>query len=211
MKTPHPTDVASMMVEAPGASRYRVKGLAYLGHLDYCERFMPGGRAGFLAALPPDLRAFFGQDFLPGDWYDIFPLAAAGFTCADLLGTSFEAFIRQRAAFQAQEDVKGVYRVFFLILSTRSIATKLPRLLFQYFSFGDIAIVRSEPRRVVAERHGIPARLLQWQNLAAQGYLEVILKLAGAKEPEIAFGEPVATGAAGVHELVNVTMTVTWS
>lgn len=187
MKTPHPTDVASMMVEAPGASRYRVKGLAYLGHLDYCERF------------------------LPGDWYDIFPLAAAGFTCADLLGTSFEAFIRQRAAFQAQEDVKGVYRVFFLILSTRSIATKLPRLLFQYFSFGDIAIVRSEPRRVVAERHGIPARLLQWQNLAAQGYLEVILKLAGAKEPEIAFGEPVATGAAGVHELVNVTMTVTWS
>lgn len=199
-----------MMVEAPGASRFRVKGLAYLGHLDYCERFLPGGKAGFLTALPPDLRTFFEQPFLPGDWYDLFPLAAAGFVCADLLGMTFEAFVRQRAAFQAEEDVKGVYRVFFLILSTRSIATKLPRLLFQYFSFGDIAILRSESHQVVVQRYGIPALLLQWQNVAAQGYLEVILRLAGAKEPAIAFGEPMPAGAAGAHELVDVTMTVTW-
>lgn len=199
-----------MMVEAPGASRYRVKGLAYLGHLDYCERFLPQGKAGFLAALTPDLRRFFEQDFLPADWYDIFPLAAAGFVCAEQLGLTFDAFVRQRAAFQASEDVKGVYRVFFLVLSTRSIATKLPRLLFQYFSFGDIAILTSESHRVVAQRLGIPALLLSWQSAAAQGYLEVILKLAGAKDPEITFGDPVPAGKVGVHELVDATMAVTW-
>ncbi len=200
-----------MVIEPPGKSVFRVKGLAYLGHLDYCQRFLPGGRAGFLDALPASLRPFFGQAFLPGDWYDVFPLAAAGFVCADLLGVSFETFVRQRAVFQAEEDVRGVYRVFFLILSTRSIAAKLPRLLFQYFSFGDIAILRSEPRRVCVERRGIPARLVQWQNGVMQGYLEVVLKLAGARDPVITFAEPVATGTAGPHELVSVETTVTWS
>lgn len=209
--TAQPHDVASQLVEAPGMSAFKIKGVAYLGHLDYCRRFIPGGQERFIHALPESLRSFFEQQFLPGNWYDVFPLAASGFVCAELLQMPFYEFIRMRSTVQAKEDVKGVYRIFFAIFSTKSIAAKLPKLFFQYFNFGEIALVKSETYRVEVARKGVPALLVNWQNGVLQGYLEVVLQMAGAKEPVIEFGEPQPTGKAGVHEIVTVPTIVTWT
>lgn len=209
--TAQPHDVASQLAEAPGMSAFKIKGVAYLGHLDYCRRFIPGGQEGFIHALPESLRSFFEQQFLPGNWYDVFPLAASGFVCAELLQMPFYEFIRMRSTVQAKEDVKGVYRIFFAIFSTKSIAAKLPKLFFQYFNFGEIALVKSETYWVEVARKGVPALLVNWQNGVLQGYLEVVLQMAGAKEPVIEFGEPQPTGMAGVHEIVTVPTTVTWT
>jgi len=210
-KTAQPHDVASQLVEAPGSSAFKVKGVAYLGHLDYCQRFMPGGKEQFMSALPESLRPFFGQSFLPGNWYDVIPLAAAGFVCADLLHLSFDEFIRMRASVQAKEDVKGVYHIYFTLFSTKSIAVKLPKLFSQYFDFGEIAILKSETYRVEVARKGVPALIANWQNGVLQGYLEVVLQMAGAKAPVIEFGEPQPTGMVGLYEIVTVPTIITWT
>jgi hypothetical protein len=211
LKTLHPHDAASQLADPPGASPFAVKGVAYLGHLDYCEHFLPGGRAAFMEALPDGLQRFFRQKFLPGNWYDVFPLAAAGFICADLMGVSFHEFVRVRSRAQAQADATGVYRIFFTFVSPRLVASKMPTLLSLYFDFGKVAILRREPTLVEVAREEVPALLVLWQNAVFQGFLEVVLPLAGAKSVAVTYGEPQPTGQKGGYEIVTVPMTLSWT
>ena len=211
METRQPQEVAPTLVEAPGSSAFQIKGVAYLGHLDYCQEFIPGGKERFLASLPALLRPFFQQPFLPSNWYDVFPLMAAGQVCADLLGLTYYEFVRLRAVHQAKKDIKGIYHIFFAIFSVKSIAVKLPKLFFQYFNFGEICLLKSEPSRVELERRGVPALIVPWQNAVLQGYLEVALPLAGAGTVVIEFGAPRSTGRPGAYEIVTVPMVVSWA
>src|SRR5262245_8543837 len=82
---------------APGASPFRIKGVAYRGHLEYAQAHVPGGVAGMLADLgDPRLRAFFEQRFLASTFYDVVPLAIAGIVCGARAGQSFLEFVRTR-------------------------------------------------------------------------------------------------------------------
>jgi hypothetical protein len=211
LKTIQPHDAASQLADAPGVSPFKVKGVAYIGHLDYCDRFIPGGSERVLKALPEWLQPFFEQKFLAGNWYDVFPLAAAGFVCAELMGLPFYEFIRQRSGVQAKDDIKGVYHFFFAIFSTRTIASKLPVLFSQYFNFGEIALLKIEKNRVEVDRTNVPALIVHWQNAVLQGYLEVVLEQAGAKEAAVEFGVVEATGEKGAYEMVKVPTALTWA
>jgi hypothetical protein len=168
----------------PGANPYRVKGNAYRGHMDYVEEHVPGGaqamREGF---ADPALSEFFGQTFLAASLYDLYPLVAAGHVCARLCGTSFDEFVRVRCEFQAERDVAGIYKMLLKLSSAEGLASRLPRLMAQYFDFASAETHLVAPGHVVGEQKGVPQKqLAPWLSIVAESYMRTILPMAGARE-----------------------------
>jgi hypothetical protein len=168
----------------PGANPYRVKGNAYRGHMDYVEEHVPGGaqamREGF---ADPALAEFFGQTFLAATLYDLYPLVAAGHVCARLCGTSFDDFVRVRCEYQAERDVAGIYKMLLKLTSAEGLASRLPRLMAQYFDFASAQTHLVAPGHVVGEQTGVPHKqLAPWLSLVAESYMRTVLPMAGARE-----------------------------
>lgn len=195
----------------PGKSPFKVKGIAYKGHLDYTERYVPGGVRGMIAELDsPALERFFGQPFLAASTYDVFPLAQAGVACSNLTRLSFAQFIRIRSRVQAEQDIKGVYKFLMNLVSAEAIAQRIPKIMGQYFDFLETEITDVEKHRVVSIQHGVPKPLVGWLSLVCTSYLDTVLKLAGATAPRTSaelFGEE---GRAHGVPVSAIEFTVTW-
>jgi hypothetical protein len=172
---------------APGSSPFRVKGTAFRGHLDFVARKVPGGVDDMLARMQarPGMRAFYEQTFLASSLYDVFPLAWGGVVGGAMMGMSYLDFVRLRTSEQARSDVGGVYRVLLALTSPNAVAQRLPKLLGQYFDFGATEIEVNEPGRVVAKRTGIPAAIVPWYEKVTEGYCDVVITRAGAKEVRV--------------------------
>lgn len=196
----------------PGQSPYGIKGVAYRGHVEYCERFVPGGHAAVLAALGrPDLDAFFAQAFLASTRYDVFPLALIGLGAARVTGVGFLDFVRERSRWQANEDVHGVYRWLLRLTSPEMIAARLPRLIAQYFDFGDAAIDVVEKGHLRTIRRGLPRPLAEWYAAVSMSYLEVLIGLAGGQGVHCTVGEITLEGRAHGIDVVSMEMEAWWT
>lgn len=195
----------------PGEAPFRVKGTAYRGHLEYVEQHVPGGVAAMCDAFDdPRHRAFFGQPFLAASLYDVFPLALAGVVCGKLTGQSYLDFVRVRAQAQARSDLTGVYKVLLALASPQAVASRIPRLMGQYFDFGDTTIEQRAPSWTVATRSGLPAPIAPWYAAVSEGYSRVVLAQAGATEPQL---HVVAVEPNGRHagvDLVKLAFDLRW-
>ncbi len=168
-----------------GESPFRIKGVAYRGHLDYCERTIEGGHAAVLSALHnPDVTRFFDQPFMAGGRYDIFPLMFAGFGAAKAAKTPLSSFLRERARYQVAEDVRGVYRMLLMLVSPDFIAKRMPPLIAQYLDFGSASTIVMKGE-VVGVQHGMPLPLVGWYVDVTETYIEELLRRAGAEEPQV--------------------------
>lgn len=196
---------------APGTSPFRVKGTAYRGHLDYVARRAPGGVEAMLERMDErqGMRAFYEQPFLASSLYDVFPLAWGGVVGGAMMGTSYLDFVRIRTSEQAKSDVGGVYRVLLALTSPNAVAQRLPKLLGQYFDFGATAIEVNEPGRVVATRTGIPAAIVPWYEKVTEGYCDVVIVRAGAKEVRTK-SERTAAGVAHGVPLMDMRVEITF-
>jgi len=197
----------------PGQNPYRIKGTAYRGHMDYVEERVPGGgeamRQGF---ADPALAEFFGQTFLAATFYDLYPLIAAGHVCARLCGTSFDEFVRVRSEYQAQRDVTGVYKVLLKLASAETLASRLPRLMAQYFDFAAAETHLVAPGHVVGEQQGVPRQhIAPWLALVADTYTRTVMPMAGARDVRVKI-ESLRTPAKrdGV-ELCTLRTDIIWS
>ncbi len=195
----------------PGKSPFQVKGIAYKGHLDYTDRYVPGGVRAMVAELnDPGQTHFFDQPFLAASKYDVFPLAQAGVACANLTRLSFPQFIRIRSRVQAEQDIKGVYKFLMNLVSAEAIAQRIPKIMGQYFDFIETEITEVDKHRVVNIQHGVPTALAGWLALVCTSYMDTILKLAGATAPRTTaelFGEE---GSAHGLPVSGIEFAVTW-
>jgi hypothetical protein len=169
----------------PGESPFHIRGMGYLGHLDWVDRELPGGRAAFSAMLSEPMRAFFSQTFLAISMFDFLPLASAGQVCARALGMAFVDFIEMRSRHQAQLDIGGVYRMVLKMTSPRTVAGKLPTIMAKYFDFGAVRILSDETRCVRFELQSVPQILVDWFLGCYTGYVEVVVGAAGGHLPTI--------------------------
>ena len=196
----------------PGESPFKVKGVAYKGHLDYTERYVPGGVRAMVAELnDPAQTHFFDQPFLAASKYDVFPLAQAGVACGHLTRLSFPQFIRIRSRVQAEQDIKGVYKFLMNLVSAEAIAQRIPKIMAQYFDFIETEITDVEKHRVVNIQHGVPTALAGWHALVCTSYMDTILKLAGATAPRTSaelFGDE---GEAHGVPVSAIEYTIAWS
>jgi hypothetical protein len=175
-------DVEALQI-APGESPFRMKGSAYLGHIEYVKRFVAGGlEAHYAGFRDPRQATFFQQHFLPSSFYDILPLVAAGHVCARQARISFLQFIRMRSRFQAERDIEGVYRTLLKISTPQLAISRLPTLQAQYLDFpghGEAEIV--EPGKAVMHRRQLPVIIAKWFTIVYETYIEAILEASGAK------------------------------
>src|SRR5271165_5876625 len=108
---PHPPEDIEQLPFVAGTSPFRIKGVAYQGHVDYAARFIPGGERAVIEGFrDPGLRAFFEQQFLAASWYDVLPIVPVWHVCARLLDQNPTDFLKVRTRHQALRDINGIYR-----------------------------------------------------------------------------------------------------
>lgn len=194
-----------------GTGPFHVKGVLYLGTQKYFTTEVPDGLAKLVQTLDdPSVRAFIQQKFLAASLYDVLPVAPLIRAEAEVCQQTVSAYLRKRAAFQAREDIGGVYRWLLKLASPELVALKLPRLLTQVFDFGDSFTERIDERCIRVEVREFPQALSEWYSTAFDVYAETALGLAGAKNIDVRM-KPVPTGrhATGV-ELVTLRGDARW-
>lgn len=169
----------------PGEGPFHVKGVSYRGHQKFIDDHVPGGYAGIVEQLEPELRKFYAQPFLASCWYDLAPLVAVAPYCAAACGLDPASYVYRRAQIQVDQDVSGVYAYLIKLASARMLATRLPRLITQYFDFSTVETRDVSDTRVVTHHGGLPRALAPWLLHVASGYLERVLQVAGANTLEI--------------------------
>jgi hypothetical protein len=184
--------------------------MAYIGHFEWVERYFPGGRAAFLAKLAPPMRTFFNQTFLAISMHDFLPLASAGRVCAHALGMGFSEFVEMRARHQAGVDIEGVYRIVLKLSSPRIVAARLPKIMANYFDFGETSRISDEPLCVRFQVTTVPQMLVEWFAACYTGYVEVVMGAAGGHLPTIDFETQAAPDLRG-FAAARMVGTVRWS
>jgi hypothetical protein len=193
---------------AAGEGPFHVKGVTYRGHQKYVEEHVPGGEAGILEQLDPALREFWAQPFLASCWYDLAPLVVVAPVCAAACGLSTDDFVHRRARSQVDHDASGVYAYVIKLVSARMIATRLPRLISQYFDFITIETRTVDDERVITHHGGVPRVFAPWLIAVSTGYLERVLEIAGAPEFTISTGPQVSQGEVHGIETVELDLEV---
>ncbi len=180
--TPEPLDESRPLPFRPGQSPFRIKGVAYRGHLDYVAEHLPGGVAEMLRGFKdPELVRFFEQKFLPSSFYDILPLVVAGYVCARQARKGFSEFVRIRSRYQAERDIGGIYRLLIKLVSPMHVVERLAALQAQYVDFAAASVEVLEPKRVVLVRPRLPLMLAGWMGTVLETYVDVLLTRAGGK------------------------------
>jgi hypothetical protein len=144
----------------------------------------PGGREAYLKALSfdPQMAAFHSQIFLSAIWYDFMPLVCAGVTCARAMNMDFEAFIAYRARYQAELDLRGVYKVLLAVTPNSFLARKLTTVLARYFDFGEPVVIEEHVGHVICEVRRVPQMFASWMRACFTGFIQAVLEQGGAKD-----------------------------
>lgn len=166
---------------APGEAPFHIKGTTYIFHDRWVEEKLPGGREAqreALGALRDD--DFFENVFVGNGMYDVFPLVALGYACADVRGESMEAFCRMRARSQAELDLRHVRKWLVKLASPTAVAKRFPKIITSYFDFGepeDEAVDQGVDARVKA----VPEVIASWLVATFTGFGELVLEVNGAR------------------------------
>jgi hypothetical protein len=205
---------ASNAAFPPGESPFHAKGLVYGGAREYWGQRVPGGIEALRNALgatgDASLARFLDTPFTPSGWYDALPVVPLSAVAARLVGVPQAQLVRENAAWLAERDLNGVYRVILMMASVEMVAMRLGKLSMQYFDFGRAETVRVRDRVVESRRFGIPAPLAPWFIFAADGFVPVALKLAGAKSVRLRHGSPLPEGLLHGAPAVQIRFEIQW-
>ncbi len=175
-----------LKVFAPGESPFLAKGIIFsTAHAFYDQR-VPGGMAAVREQIKdPATLAFLDQRFLTGGWYDLFPVLTLSAAAARACQANAHDLLREGARWQAERDLRGLYRVVLAVASPSAVALRLPALSKQYFNFGEADGTMIADNVLESNRWGIPQPLETWFVTATSGYVPVALGMAGAKNVQI--------------------------
>jgi hypothetical protein len=190
---------------------YRARGLVYLGAREYYERHVPGGAEAVAAAAAPNVGEFFRQIFLGSSMYDLLPILEISAAAAPLLGIPHAELVKRNAAWLAERDLRGVYRLLVHALPPAAVACRLPKLALKYFDFGEADANMQGERCCHAEQRGIPAEMAGWFQAVVQGFVPVALTAAGAKTPRVRVLEQTAQANVAHSETVALKFEFRWS
>jgi hypothetical protein len=196
----------------PGKSPFHVKGGVYIGTQKYFAKQVKGGLDALHAEIKdPALLEFIQQKFLPSSWYDVLPVYELIRAESRALGQTVARYLHERAVFQVEQDIGGVYRFLLKLASAQSVALRLPRMLTQVLDFGEHDAKQVAPGHVEAKLRGYPAMLWEWYSSAFTVYSERALALAGAREPVTLVRNAEPDGAREGVELIRFDMDVRWT
>lgn len=194
-----------------GDSPFQVKGVTYVYHGVYVREELPGG----VAAQREALGALAESPFWETQWkaavtYDLLPLIAAGYACAEVLGMDTMEFVRMRAEHQAEHDMTSARRFLLSVLTPRMLAKRLPYLSSQFFTFGEPG---AEPLPDGARMwlRGVPPIIAPWVAAVCEGFMAHSLRATGAKSVSVRPVESTPHAPANGSALTDIGLDITWA
>jgi hypothetical protein len=190
---------------APGESPFRVRGNTYMFHQDYVKEHLPGGLEAQREALGAiGKHDFFDTLFLANGWYDVFPLVALGYACAEVAGTSFDEFVSQRAEDQVVKDLKFFRRMLVKLASPVAVASRLPGIAASYFEFATMSEPVIDGALARSAMSGVPDLIAHWMQLTTCRFISHVMTVNGARE--VAVDTSATPEPAGDAALPTVTI-----
>lgn len=194
---------------------FRTKGLVHAGAVEFWEAKVPGGAAAVRTALAnsghDDAARLYETRFTPGSWYPVLPLLPSAVAAARLRRESVGVHVRENAAWLAERDLRGVYRLILSVASVEMVAKRLGSLSLRYFNFGSAEARSSGPCVAEWDRAGIPAMLGSWFNWCAEGFVPVALGMAGAESVDVRAARPVPDGTSHGVRTVRLHFEIRWT
>jgi hypothetical protein len=204
--------MALALAIAVGESPFHVRGSTYAGMVTYANKYLPGGYAALVESIEdPELRSFAEHVFLPVAWYDVLPLIDLSRELARLEGRSVRDSVKRRAAFIAERDVTGLYRVLLRIVSPEFAMNRLQKAACRYFDFGVAEELETGTGYSKGRFGKLPVGLTDWFGPMLEGYAGVVLRMAGATAPQITVGEPRPDGARNGFRTVAFDVEFRWT
>lgn len=191
-------------------SGFHARGLVYIGARDYMVEHVPGGVDAVAAALLPELRAFFSQIFLANTMYDALPIVAISEAAAALAGVPQGDYVRPNAAWQAQRDIRSVYKLMLNVMSAETVALRLAKAAMRYFDFGEASSTMRTATCCHAEQRGIPKPAAAWFTACVHGFVPTALGMAGAKNVRLRTLATTPDGERSGVETVTVSYEFSW-
>jgi hypothetical protein len=195
---------------APGTSPFHVKGHVWQGALEYYDAHVPGHLAALHAKLDPELRTFVTQRFLAASWYDALPIAPVSHAVSRLLGVEHDEVLRNRSRWQAERDIRGIYRMLVKLVSPDTVATRFGRVILQYFDFGESQARVIRPGTCEILEHGIPVQLALCMVPIAEGWAATALAHAGARDVQFHADPPHRDGEKGGMDTYTIRFEISW-
>src|SRR5262249_24363073 len=179
---------------------------------NYYEANVPGGIEAVLASLPEGrLQTFFSQTFLASSWYDVLPIVQISGAAAKVSKVPHRELIVANARTVARRDIPTIYKLLLRLSSPEAVVLRMPKASMRYFDFGESSASMKQPRVCEAYQKGIPRELAGWFFHAAEGFTEVALGLAGAKDIKVRVDSPVIDGERKGALTVTLRLEMTWS
>jgi hypothetical protein len=188
-----------------------VKGNVYKTSVEYYSLVVPGGLAEVYRHLDGEHRAFFDRQFLAMVWYDALPLLQLSQAAALARGMSHYAAARERGAFQAEEDIAGIYSPVLKVASPELAALRIGRVLAHYFDFGRGYSQIARPRSCDVVQCRVPLPLIDFCAPIAEGFIGTVLSAAGAKDVRFTVHPPTQDGLVERTPTLRVHYEVAWS
>jgi hypothetical protein len=196
---------------APGTSPFRMKGDSYNAAMLFLNSRVRGGFPAVVAAMSPDMAAFFKQTFRPSEWYDVVPNPYMHTIAARLRGIPFRAHIQDNGSWHAEHAMRGPLGAVLRVLSNDSVALWLPRISSRYHDFGKCDTKPIAPGKVRGSRTGMPRSLVPWYTALSAAFCEKALNIGGASNPRMLFAKTEPEGSRGGQDIYSLHFEVTWS
>ncbi len=180
--------------------------------MEYVEEQVPGGIPAQRERLEdPGVKEFFDQTFFATNWYDVYPLVAAGHACGDITGLGFEEFVRVRGRHQVKKDLGLVRRALLRVMSPASLAVRVPKLNASYFDFVTVESKALGADTVRGRCSGLPAAILRWYQLVTETFIHEVVVRGGAESCRIDWDRATPDGDAHGLEVFSCEYGVHWT
>lgn len=127
-----------------------------------------------------DQKLLYGKPILPIGWADYGAYTRYMLLADKLFGKGDKQMILDYNSEIARMDTKGIYRIFFLVLTPKAIFNKAPQLWARYYDSGKLTVESIAPAHCVLQVANMPDIPLHHE-FANFGYMAEVLRLVGAK------------------------------
>lgn len=159
------------------------KGVAWNNMLRYVkENFPEGSTEKIRAAITPeDDQILFGKPILPVSWVDYQAYMRFFFMLDQVLGAGDKKMVWDISIWAAQQNLRGIYKVFLSILSPEAVIKNSDMVWKQYYNRGRLAQLWMRNRSNALKLTDFPdiPPGHEWNQLP---FMEEAMRLAGAKD-----------------------------
>ena len=160
-----------------------VKGSAIISSINFIkDKFGDEGLDKIKESLTDKEREILSEIILQPIWYPLDLYVNLTHKIDSILGTGDLSIAKDIGKYEAEHDLKTIYRIFYVLGSPEFIIKQAAKIFSTYFQDGDLRIAESDKNNAIAELYNFPS-LDQAVLHRISGFMEKTLELSGGKNP----------------------------